>query len=184
MDKYLLTPTNTCTQEQIKIRLLEKSDLPAMEWEGEFIHFRNVYADLYDRIEKGVAQAWVAIGDNSHMVGQIFLQLRSDRLELADGWNRAYMYSFRVRPDYRNLGLGTRMLLILDDYLIQGNYTRLTLNVARDNADAIRLYHRCGFEIVAEEPGTWSFPDHNGIWQTVNEPSWRMEKVLPVSPKP
>jgi ribosomal protein S18 acetylase RimI-like enzyme len=52
------------------------------------------------------------------------------------------------------------------------------LNVARDNLEAIRLYHRLNFQIVGEEPGIWSYIDHLGKWHTVEEPSWRMEKHL------
>jgi hypothetical protein len=32
--------------------------------------------------------------------------------------------------------------------------------------------------VVAEEPGVWSYIDDKGNWQTVREPSWRMEKLL------
>ena len=71
------------------------------------------------------------------------------------------------------------MLEVLEHYLVARHYSRLTLNVARDNPDAIRLYKRKGFEIVAEEPGIWSYIDHLGKWRTEEEPSWRMEKRLP-----
>jgi ribosomal protein S18 acetylase RimI-like enzyme len=168
-------------EETIKLRPLAENDLPAMEWEGEFKHFRNLFADLWQKVKKGVAKAWVFENDQGFMIGQVFLQLRSDRLELADGWNRAYLYSFRVRPAYQNLGIGSHMLALLEDYLIDQGYTRITLNVARTNLDAIRLYHRCGFKIVAEEPGIWSYPDDQGAWRTVEEPSWRMEKLLPIA---
>jgi ribosomal protein S18 acetylase RimI-like enzyme len=66
----------------------------------------------------------------------------------------------------------------LEEFLIERLFSRVTLNVARDNHDAIRLYKRLGYQIVAEEPGIWSFPDESGKWHTVQEPSWRMEKLL------
>jgi len=167
--------------EKLHIRPLLKSDLTALEWEGEFKHFRNVFVDLFEKTQKGISKAWVVVNDYDYMIGQVFLQLRSDRLELADGWNRAYLYSFRIRPNYRNIGIGTRMIKILENFLIEKGYTRITLNVARDNLNAIRLYHRLGFKIVAEEPGIWTFPDDMGEWKTIEEPSWRMEKLLPVA---
>ena len=167
--------------ENIRIRPLLEHDLPALEWEGEFKHFRNLFKDLLEKIEKGGAKAWVVENDLGYMIGQVFLQTRSDRLELADGWNRAYLYSFRIRPAYRSFGIGSRMMDILEGYLVEQGYTRVTLNVARDNLAAIRLYHRQGYKIVAEEPGIWSFPDDLGAWQTIEEPSWRMEKILPIA---
>lgn len=164
--------------EKIKIRKMTREDLPALEWDGEFTHFRNVYMGVYNRIQHGTAEAWVAESPVAGMVGQVFLQLDSERPELADGWNRAYLYSFRVKAPYRNRGLGTKMMAVLETFLLARHYTRLTLNVARDNVHAIRLYKRLGFQIVAEEPGIWSYVDHLGEWHTVEEPSWRMEKRL------
>lgn len=168
----------SANHQTITIRPMVKSDLSALEWDGEFTHFRNVFADVYKKVEKGNVKAWVAVTHDSHMLGQVFLQLSSDRLELADGWNRAYLYSLRVRPDWQNLGIGSRLIEMVEDTLRKMNYTRVTLNVARDNQGAIRLYTKLGYKIVAEEPGVWSYPDHEGIWRTVNEPSWRMEKKL------
>lgn len=164
---------------RVTIRPMVRSDLPALEWEGEFIHFRRVFEDVFHKVEKGLAKAWVAVTDQDYMVGQVFLQLSSDRHELADGWNRAYLYSFRIRPEYQNRGIGTRMYAEIERSLYEMDFKRVTLNVARDNQGAIRLYNRLGFQIVAEEPGVWSFPDHTGKWRTYTEPSWRMEKTLP-----
>ena len=168
-------------RESITIRPLVKADLRALEWEGEYQHFRNLFNDMYEKIQTGISRAWVVVNEENYMIGQVFLQLRSDRLELADGWNRAYLYSLRIRPQYRNKGIGGRMLQLVDDFLVTGGFTRVTLNVARDNLAAIRLYHRHGYKIVAEEPGIWSYPDDEGLWQTINEPSWRMEKILPIA---
>jgi ribosomal protein S18 acetylase RimI-like enzyme len=163
---------------KVSIRRMTREDLPALEWNGEFRHFRNVYKSVYHRMQQGGADAWVAESAQGEIIGQVFLQYMSDRPELADGWNRAYLYSFRIKPLYRSLGLGTRMLRVLEDALIARHYHHVTLNVARDNPDAIRLYKRQGFQIIAEEPGIWSYIDHEGQWQTVIEPSWRMEKKL------
>ncbi|MEL7590569.1 MAG: GNAT family N-acetyltransferase [Anaerolineaceae bacterium] len=163
---------------KVSIRRMTREDLPALEWNGEFKHFRNVYKSVYHRMQQGGADAWVAESAQGEIIGQVFLQYMSDRPELADGWNRAYLYSFRIKPLYRSRGLGTRMLRVLEDALIARHYHHVTLNVARDNPDAIRLYKRQGFQIIAEEPGIWSYIDHEGQWQTVIEPSWRMEKKL------
>jgi ribosomal protein S18 acetylase RimI-like enzyme len=163
---------------KVSIRRMTREDLPALEWNGEFKHFRNVYKSVYHRMQQGGADAWVAESAQGEIIGQVFLQYMSDRPELADGWNRAYLYSFRIKPLYRSRGLGTRMLSVLEDALIARHYHHVTLNVARDNPDAIRLYKRQGFQIIAEEPGIWSYIDHEGQWQTVIEPSWRMEKKL------
>jgi ribosomal protein S18 acetylase RimI-like enzyme len=181
MDSTALIQIENNTRENIIIRPMVRSDLPALEWEGEYQHFRNLFADVYEKVQAGISRAWVVVNEENYMIGQVFLQLRSDRLELADGWNRGYLYSLRIRPAYRNLGIGSRLVKVVHDFLVQEGFTRVTLNVARDNLAAIRLYHRFGYKIVAEEPGIWSYPDDEGLWQTINEPSWRMENLLPIA---
>ena len=166
------------TLDDVIIRKARKEDLPALEWEGEFKHFHNLYADTFERMSRGLTIMWVAELPPNKIIGQVFLQLVCDRPELADGWQRAYLFSFRIRPEYRNLGLGTKIESVIEQYLLDKRFTRLTLNVGKDNPDATRLYKRLGFQVVAEEPGVWSYIDDKGNWQTVREPSWRMEKIL------
>lgn len=172
-----IVQTNSSLNDVI-IRQLRKDDLPALEWDGEYKHFRNLYKDAYSRMLRGMTVLWVAEHPEDGIIGQVFLQLNCDRPELADGWQRAYLFSFRIKPEYRNLGLGARMIKVLENFLLDLRFTRLTLNVGKDNPDATRLYKRCGFQIVGEEPGIWSYVDDKGVWQTVKEPSWRMEKLL------
>ena len=35
------------------IRMAERSDLPALEWDGEFSHFRIIYANAFTRMLQG-----------------------------------------------------------------------------------------------------------------------------------
>ena len=164
--------------DQIIIRQLVEEDLPALEWDGEYQHFRRLYAEAYQRAMRGNNILWVAEHPPRGLIGQIFIQLKCVRSELADGNSRAYMYAFRVRHDYRKQGLGTRLITHVENDLIQRKFKVLTLNVAKVNSAAIRLYQRLGFLITAPEPGCWSYIDHNGDQHNVIEPAWRMEKAL------
>ena len=174
--------------DQVTIRLLTQADLPALEWEGEFTHFRRVYADAYERAKNGRSVLWLAeiIGQvpipGAHLtngiIGQLFVQLTCDRPELADGVHKGYIYAFRVRPFFRAGGLGTRMLDTAENDLKQRGFRTATLNVAQVNHDARRLYERLGYHVVASDPGRWSYPDEKGYWRFVEEPAWRMEKPL------
>jgi ribosomal protein S18 acetylase RimI-like enzyme len=117
--------------------------------------------------------------NGSFIIGQLFVQLICDRPELADGAHRGYIYAFRVRPAFRNSGLGTRMLEVAEADLYRRGFETVTLNVAQTNPDARRLYERSGYQVVSPDPGRWSYPDENGTWHQVDEPAWRMEKKLP-----
>jgi ribosomal protein S18 acetylase RimI-like enzyme len=164
--------------EEVTIRPLKPDDLHDLEWEGEYAHFRLIYQNTFQRCREGKALSWVAIHSQHGLIGQVFIQLECDRPELADGSSRAYLFSFRIKPNYRNQGLGTRILTIVEAEITHRGYQKITLNVARENLGAIRLYSRLGYQITAPDPGLWSYPDEKGAWHEVVEPSWRMEKEL------
>jgi len=164
--------------EQVILRHLRREDLPVLEWEGEYTRFRKLYQSALERSQMGQSVLWVAEHPEYSIIGQLFIQLDSDSDELADGKTRAYLYAFRIRPRYRCEGLGTFMMHVAEADLIRRSFKVITLNVTQDNLEAIRLYERRGYKITGPDAGRWSYPDHEGIWQTVEEPSWRMEKQL------
>ncbi len=164
--------------DQIVVRQVTEEDLIALEWEGEYSHYRNIYADAFERARQGRSVLWIAELPRVGLIGQVFIQLVCDRPELADGYFRAYLYGFRVREAYRSRGIGTHLMKIVEEDLQKRGFHAVTLNVARDNNRARQLYERHGYRLVAPEPGIWSYLDENNIWHTVEEPAWRMEKRL------
>jgi ribosomal protein S18 acetylase RimI-like enzyme len=164
--------------ETVQIRQLRKEDLPALEWDGEYVRFRDVYLTEFERSQIGSSILWVADKPGVGIIGQVFIQLNAERLELANGSSRAYLYAFRIRPTYRNGGLGTKMMSTIEDYLANRRFCWLTLNVGKTNYSARRLYSRLGYRVVAHEAGRWSYRDEKGAVQDVSEPAWRMEKFI------
>jgi len=164
--------------DQVIIRPMVEADLPALEWNGEYQHFRRVFADAFQRMQRGFSILWVAELPKKGLIGQVFIQFTCDRPELADGTERAYLYSFRVQKKYRGCGLGTRIMDVVEEDLRRRGFAFVTLNVARDNPRAQQLYVRRGYRVVAPEAGVWSYPDDKGAWHRVEEPAWRMEKTL------
>lgn len=179
---YPPSPASPIWLSQIQIRRLIQSDLPALEWGGEFAHFRRLYAEIYHSALRGKAVLWVADLLGNGVIGQLFVQLNSSRPELADGSARAYVYGFRIQALYRGFGVGTNMLHTAEADLFRHGFRFVTLNVGRDNPRARRLYERLGYQMVAEEPGVWSYLDEKGQRHEVHEPAWRMEKRLAASP--
>jgi ribosomal protein S18 acetylase RimI-like enzyme len=159
-------------------RHLREDDLIDLEWKGEFKHFRRVYAKAFQRMQKGLALHWVVELPGEGIIGQIFIQLECDQPELANGKDRAYFFSFRVLPQYQGLGIGSKLLDIIENDLHKKGIDFITCNVGKINYGAQRLYMRHGYHIVAHEPGIWSYEDENGNWHDVEEPAWRMEKRL------
>jgi ribosomal protein S18 acetylase RimI-like enzyme len=174
----LFRPATISFLERVIIRPLQEKDLLALEWDGEFSHFRRLYADSFIKMQRGDNVMWVADLPGTGIIGQVFIQLDCSRPDMANGCDRAYLYSFRVQPAFRNLGLGSRIIKTVEQDLIEKGYNTLTLNVAKDNPRARKLYERHGFLVTGHEPGVWSYIDHEGRWRHVNEPAWRMEKQL------
>ena len=163
---------------QIYIRLVDRQDLPALEWDGEYAHFRRLYREVYQSASQGQALMWMAELASTGIVGQVFVQLNSARKELADGLKRAYVYGFRVRPAYQNKGIGSMLLSTIEIDLVKRNFEWVTLNVGRQNTRARRFYERHGYQIVASESGDWSYLDELNRRHEVHEPAWRMQKYI------
>lgn len=155
-----------------------ESDLPALEWNGQYRHFRQIYQDIYMLSMRGEAMIWVAELTDIDLIGQMLVQLKSARSELADGKTCAYIFGFRIKPDYRNYGIGSQMMTRVEEDLKLKGYERILLNVNHDNEKARCLYERLGYRVIGEEPGIWSYIDDKGKRRDVNEPAWRMEKKL------
>lgn len=164
---------------QLKIRELNAPDLPALEWEGAYTHFRRVYARAHERAQRGEAVLWVAEGAAARLIGQVFVLLLSHTdPSLADGSKTAFIHSFRVRPENRRVGLGSRLLDVAEADLVQRGFSNVFLNVALENDEAIRLYERRGYRRLHTVSGDWSYEDHLGDLRQVHEPGWRMGKSL------
>jgi ribosomal protein S18 acetylase RimI-like enzyme len=168
---------NVSASEAVVIRQVTADDLPRLEWEGEYTHFRRLYADAYRLYIAGRSVLWLAELDG-YLIGQVFIHLKSERREIADGYRRAYLYGFRVREAYRNQGIGTRMMQVVEADLQERGFREVVLNVARDNLAARRLYERLGYRVIGSDPGRWSYLDEKGIRQYVHEPAWRMYKEM------
>jgi ribosomal protein S18 acetylase RimI-like enzyme len=176
LEKKLDKTDSRSLLSRVIYRHATRMDLPALEWDGEYAHFRRLYAQAFERARNGRTVLWLADLPDKEIIGQLFVQLNSQRPELANGVSRAYIYSFRVRSAYRGAGVGTGLLRVAEADLVARGFLQVTLNVARENLEARRLYERQGYRVVAPEPGRWHYIDHRGRLREVNEPSWRMEK--------
>ena len=163
---------------RLRMRQITETDLPALEWEGEYIHYRQLYADAYALARQGKAVLWLSEVSGVGLIGQVFVSLPDRRPAFKIIEEKAYIYGFRVRPAFRGRGIGTFMMKFIEDDIYRRGYRCVTLNVARDNPDALRFYERLGYRIIAPEAGNWSYIDHLGVRQEVHEPAWRMEKKL------
>jgi ribosomal protein S18 acetylase RimI-like enzyme len=174
----MIDQTSSSLLARVRFRHAQRADLLSLEWDGEFSHFRRLYSEAYRSAEMGQAIIWIAELSEVGVIGQLFLHLRSNRRELADGETSAYIYGFRVRPAYQSKGIGTKLLETAEKDLVQRGYRVINLNVGQDNPRARMLYERFGYRVIGADPGRWSYYDQHGRRQDVDEPAWRMRKEL------
>lgn len=74
-----------------------------------------------------------------------------------------------VHPDYRNHGIGRRLLLAIGELAQAKGADRLTLEVRRTNYGAQRLYTRLGFTSAGVRRGYYRDNDEDAIimWKTL-----------------
>lgn len=161
----------------IRIRKLQRDDLPKLEWHGEFTHYRKVFLRTYKEQRKGNRIMLVA-DCQDFPVGRLFIQFRSISGNLADGETKGYIYSFHVMAMFRGQGIGTRMLQVAEVILKRRSFQLVTIAVAKDNFGALRLYQRYGYTIYGQHEGRWQYRDHNNDLRAVHEPAWLMKKEL------
>ena len=164
--------------KDVIIRTAESADLEALEWGGEYIKYRKLYMEVFRRTKKNLAKMFVADLEGVGVIGQVFVQFYpKNRFSFSDE-KQGYIHAFRVKPDYRNTGLGTCLMSHVEKLLIGKKIQEVTLNVAKDNKGGLLLYQKLGYEVFGETTGRWWFRDHTNKLQEVIEPSWRLRKQL------
>lgn len=161
----------------LQIREATEFDLSALEWDGEYIHFRRVYQEAMKEVKKGRRVIFIAEADTEH-IGQIFVNLFSTWRNAVLGLRTGYLHSFRVKPAYRNRGVGRMLIQTAENFLISRDFQRVVISVARNNYGALRLYQQLGYEIFCDDPGRWSFLNHLNQIQHVAEPALILQKSL------
>lgn len=161
----------------VTIRPAERDDIMKLEWYGTYASARNGIRRAF--MEQAQGRRLMLVADiNGFPVAQVYLQFSASNPEIADGVHRAYLYAFRVIEHLRGCGIGTHLLAAAERELIQRGFSLVVLQVAKTNHAALRLYQRNGYQVIGEEAGIWSYIDHRGVTQNVNEPVWVMNKKL------
>ena len=153
------------------------ADLKALEWEGEYAHYRRLFKRAIDEARRG-RRILLLAEIKGQVVGQIFAQLTTRASFSTKSASSGYLYAFRVKPPYRNRGVGSRLLHEAETELASRGIRRAVISVAKRNIAARKLYERASYSVFTEDPGEWSYIDHEGRLREVKEPAFVMEKWL------
>ncbi len=162
----------------VTIRSIQEADLPALEWEGQYRHYRRVFQQTFQDMRQG-KRLMLAAATTHEIVGQIFIQLQgSNASALVDGRRRGYLYALRVKPHWRRRGIGRQLITAAEAELTKRRYQVAVIAAAKTNVVARRFYERLGYAVFSEDPGLWYYTDADGKQQRVEEPAWLLQKRL------
>ncbi|HEY4667530.1 MAG TPA: GNAT family N-acetyltransferase [Anaerolineales bacterium] len=161
----------------VVVRFATDADLTALEWEGQYVHYRRLFKKAVAEARRGRRLLLLAEVEGQ-IVGQVFVQLSTRLAFSASGCSSGYLYAFRVKEPHRNQGIGTQLIREAESRLRRLGYDRVVISVATRNTAARRLYERLDYRIFSEDPGEWSYVDHLGQVREVREPAFVLEKWL------
>ena len=162
-------------QLEVVLRIAEKTDLPKLEWNGEYTHFRRIFQRAYE--DQLLGRRLMLLADlNGTPIGQVFIQLESYDNIFITQHKRAYLYSVRVMEMFRHKGIGSALLREAESILMEREYESASIAAAKENPGARRLYERLGYSVFTEDAGRWQYVDHEGKTRYVHEPCWLLEK--------
>lgn len=117
-------------------------DLVTLE-EITFDSDRLTRAQYRRHLDSDSAQVLVASANHRHFLGTAVLFFRK-------GCTVARLYSLATQPEARGKGVGSSLLEAAAEFAQRRHCRALRLEVRADNAAAVRLYERLGFQCIGE----------------------------------
>lgn len=71
--------------------------------------------------------------------------------------------NFAVLREYRNFGIGNKLLSFFIDYFIKNNVKKFFLDVRESNKNAISIYEKNGFEKIGLRKNYYNNPIENAV---------------------
>lgn len=131
--------------EYRKINLEEVDKLKNLYKYENFEEFKK---QIIDDISNGIKDIYV-ITENENLIGEITVTYKSDLPNETIPNIRVYLSAFRVHKDYRDQGLGKKLLKHVISELENKGITEFTVGVEDDNERAKHIYEKFDFtEII------------------------------------
>ena len=133
---------------------------------------------FYHHISSGNAIFWT-LDHDGELIGELYVFLKLEDQDFADGVNTAYLCAFRVKEEYRGQGLGSSLLKAALAELKETGFRTATIGVGSDKPENIRLYRRFGFtEKIKDCHYDPCGMDENGRPEYEEDAWWPLSKVL------
>ncbi|MCI0554112.1 MAG: GNAT family N-acetyltransferase [Anaerolineae bacterium] len=100
--------------------------------------------EFYEKYDPKRSRVWVC-EHNNKIIGFLLLM---------DSGESAQLRYFLIEPEYRGIGLGSKLMNLYMDFLRECGYQRSYLWTTHDLTTAANLYKRFGFQLTEEKEST------------------------------
>ena len=84
------------------------------------------------------------------IIGGVWVRILSDEIKgFGNIDNQTPEFAISLLKEYRNQGIGTKLMIEMIDYLKNKDYRQVSLSVQKENY-AVKMYKKLGFEIISE----------------------------------
>ena len=105
----------------------------------------DIYQNVIEKINKGELDVY-AIDNSNKIIGRLFVNYINGTLDNETIFGkRVYISYFFLKDEYRNKGLGTKLLDYTLKDLKEKGYTEFTVGVEEKNEIAKHIYFKYGF---------------------------------------
>lgn len=124
-----------------KVRSLGESDLPSLTQLFKYNDEAEMLISNKEALEKGEEEIF-GLYAGKRLIGELHVKyISEDKREAVKG-KRAYLFAFCVHNNFRNKGLGQRLMKNVLDILAERGYTEFTVGVEDDNERALHYIPR------------------------------------------
>ena len=117
---------------------------PDSEWQ------QKAQKDYIKGIEAGTQEFWV-IEHGDEILGEFHIYWDQKDKDEANGKKRAYLSAFRVHPDHRGQGLGTKLMQRVIERIQENGFTEVTIGAYHHEPEIQELYKKWGFTEFVKE---------------------------------
>jgi len=134
-EKFIITKNETEPRTTITLELVKLEQPYQKQWPAD----EEMEAYYFSVLGQGLSLGMYA---GSKLIGVAIAEKRE--------WNRTlWVWEFHILPDFRNQGLGRKLMESLAERAQQAGCRVITCETQNTNLPAIRFYRKLGFEIGA-----------------------------------
>jgi len=141
----------------MNIRRFETNDMAAViQLANEYAEFDASITEADLAISRSFPDGLIVAEDCGHILGFVFGHPRDVPAAALERWgatSTGYVELLAVHPNYRNRGIGTRLVKELFGAFKRAGVDYVTLHCPAEAGEAKRVYEELGFHVLAYEMG-------------------------------